>query len=37
MRRGQHGAAIAKGGEGAPDNGQVLCRDCNIKKSDKEP
>jgi hypothetical protein len=26
----------AKGGEGEPDNGQVLCRDCNIKKSDKE-
>ena len=27
----------AKGGEGDPDNGQVLCRDCNIKKSDKAP
>lgn len=25
----------AKGGDGEPDNGQVLCRDCNIKKSDK--
>jgi len=27
----------AKGGEGEPDNGQILCRDCNIKKSDKAP
>lgn len=27
----------AKGGDGGPDNGQVLCRDCNIKKSDKAP
>jgi 5-methylcytosine-specific restriction endonuclease McrA len=27
----------AKGGDGEPDNGQVLCRDCNIKKSDKAP
>ncbi|WP_407653764.1 HNH endonuclease [Archangium lipolyticum] len=27
----------AKGGEGDPDNGQVLCRDCNLKKSDKAP
>ncbi|WP_225414676.1 HNH endonuclease [Stigmatella hybrida] len=26
----------AKGGAGDPDNGQVLCRDCNIKKGDKE-
>jgi 5-methylcytosine-specific restriction endonuclease McrA len=26
----------AKGGEGEPDNGQVLCRECNIKKGDKE-
>ncbi|AKJ01661.1 Hypothetical protein AA314_03287 [Archangium gephyra] len=25
----------AKGGKGEPSNGQVLCRDCNIKKSDK--
>ncbi|WNG55803.1 HNH endonuclease [Archangium gephyra] len=25
----------AKGGKGDPANGQVLCRDCNIKKSDK--
>ena len=26
----------AKGGPSEPDNGQVLCRECNIKKSDKE-
>ncbi len=25
----------SKGGDGAPSNGQVLCRECNIKKSDK--
>jgi hypothetical protein len=27
----------AKGGPGEPDNGQVLCRDCNLEKSDKAP
>jgi RHS repeat-associated protein len=27
----------AKGGSGTPDNGQVLCRDCNVKKGDKFP
>jgi len=31
-----HVVPKAKGGTGDPDNGQVLCRDCNIKKSDKE-
>lgn len=25
----------AQGGKGDPSNGQVLCRDCNLKKSDK--
>ena len=25
----------AQGGKGDPSNGQVLCRDCNIEKSDK--
>lgn len=25
-----------KGGDGAPPNGQVLCRDCNNKKGDKD-
>lgn len=24
-----------EGGKGEPDNGQVLCRDCNLKKGDK--
>ena len=27
----------AKGGPGEPDNGQVLCRECNLEKSDKTP
>jgi 5-methylcytosine-specific restriction endonuclease McrA len=31
-----HVVPRAKGGTGEPDNGQVLCRDCNIKKGDKE-
>jgi 5-methylcytosine-specific restriction endonuclease McrA len=30
-----HIVAKSKGGDGAPSNGQVLCRDCNLKKSDK--
>ena len=25
------------GGKGSPDNGQVLCRDCNLEKGDKSP
>ncbi len=29
-----HKKAQAKGGSGTPDNGQVLCRECNIRKSD---
>lgn len=27
----------SKGGAGTADNGQVLCRDCNIKKGDSDP
>jgi 5-methylcytosine-specific restriction endonuclease McrA len=27
----------AKGGTGEPENGQVLCRDCNLQKGDKGP
>ena len=27
----------AKGGDGAPENGQILCVDCNGLKSDKTP
>ena len=26
-----------KGGPGEPDNGQVLCRECNLEKSDNAP
>jgi RHS repeat-associated protein len=29
-----HVVPKVKGGPGAPENGQVLCRDCNVKKSD---
>jgi hypothetical protein len=31
-----HVVPKTKGGAGDPDNGQVLCRDCNLKKGDKE-
>jgi 5-methylcytosine-specific restriction endonuclease McrA len=27
-----HFTARAKGGSGTPDNGQLLCRDCNLEK-----
>ncbi len=30
-----HKIPQSKGGDGSPSNGQVLCRDCNLKKSDK--
>jgi RHS repeat-associated protein len=33
-RQVDHVKPKSKGGSGTPDNGQVLCRDCNIKKSD---
>ncbi|WP_250625242.1 RHS repeat-associated core domain-containing protein [Pinirhizobacter soli] len=29
-----HIEAMSKGGEGSPSNGQILCGECNIKKSD---
>jgi RHS repeat-associated protein len=32
-RQVDHVKPKSKGGSGTPDNGQVLCRDCNIKKS----
>jgi 5-methylcytosine-specific restriction endonuclease McrA len=32
-----HRIPSAKGGPSEVDNGQVLCRDCNLKKSDKTP
>lgn len=31
-----HIKARSKGGAGTPPNGQVLCRECNIKKRDQE-
>ena len=31
-----HVVPKAKGGTNDPENGQVLCRECNIKKGDKE-
>jgi RHS repeat-associated protein len=34
-RQVDHIKPKSKDGSGTPDNGQVLCRDCNIKKSDK--
>jgi RHS repeat-associated protein len=33
-RQVDHKKAKSKGGSGTPDNGQVLCRGCNIRKSD---
>lgn len=30
-----HMKARAKGGSGTPENGQLLCRDCNLDKSDR--
>jgi RHS repeat-associated protein len=32
-RQRDHVVPRSKGGRGIPDNGQILCRDCNIKKS----
>lgn len=32
-----HRIPSAKGGTSEVDNGQVLCRDCNLKKGDKTP
>jgi hypothetical protein len=31
-----HVVPKSKGGKGVPENGQVLCRECNLKKGDKE-
>jgi len=31
-----HVVPKSKGGKGVPDNGQVLCRECNLQKGDKE-
>lgn len=32
-----HKVPRSKGGAGEVDNAQVLCRDCNLKKGDKDP
>jgi threonine dehydrogenase-like Zn-dependent dehydrogenase len=31
-----HVVPKSKGGKGVPENGQVLCRECNLEKGDKE-
>ncbi|HKN58642.1 MAG TPA: HNH endonuclease [Gemmatimonadaceae bacterium] len=36
-RQADHIIPKSKGGDGSPSNGRTLCRDCNIKKSDKDP
>ena len=36
QRERDHIIARSKGGDGAPENGQVLCRDCNLHKSDNQ-
>jgi hypothetical protein len=32
-----HVVPKSKGGKGVPENGQILCRDCNLEKGDKKP
>jgi RHS repeat-associated protein len=36
-RQRDHIIPRSRGGDGTPGNGQVLCRDCNLKKSDRMP
>jgi 5-methylcytosine-specific restriction endonuclease McrA len=35
QRERDHIVPKSKGGEGSPSNGQILCRECNLEKSDK--
>ena len=37
QRERDHIIPKSKGGEGQPANGQVLCRECNLEKSNKAP
>ncbi|MET0406115.1 MAG: HNH endonuclease signature motif containing protein [Cystobacter sp.] len=37
QRERDHVVPRSKGGEGVPENGQVLCRECNLEKSNKAP
>ncbi|EPX56280.1 hypothetical protein D187_007622 [Cystobacter fuscus DSM 2262] len=37
QRERDHVIPKSKGGEGTPENGQVLCRECNLEKSNKAP
>ncbi|MCY1079788.1 HNH endonuclease [Archangium lansingense] len=37
QRERDHITPKSKGGDGTPSNGQVLCRECNLEKSDKKP